>query len=277
MESIPAAGELIQVWLEKVFGGDSVPAYELNQRTIQTLYKLMKLNEARDKDVSIIVEDMRQKTEEYNSEARRIEDVMKTINLPIASLSQSGVMSLRTLANVALLLQTKDVSETSYLLALQHLHTDLHKTNEELKCAERLTQTLIEKNKRAVHKYNLLKKAADDLEEQKVKQRPEIERRAKESGFLYSKAKEYKEKVNQFQNELVRSKADPAIHHSALVKMSEELQSLVNQLSPLKTKLQTYHSLPPDVSLTKVKIEELRQELARLEAELSRRIDLAHM
>ena len=277
MDSLQASGEIIQVWLEKVFGGDSVPSYELNKITIQTLYKLMKLNETRDKDVSIVIGDMRQKAEEYNIEARRLEDIMKKINLPIASLSQSGVMSLRTLANIALLLQTKDVSETSYLLALQHLQNDLYKTREELKYEERLTQTLIEKTKKAVHKYNLLKKAADDLKEQKTKEVPEIERRAKESGFLYSKAKEYKDKINQFQNELYRSKADPNIYHSALVKMSEELQSLMEQLSPLKTKLKTYHSLPPDVSLTKVKIEELRQELSRLEAELSRRIDLAHM
>lgn len=277
MDTLPGVTEMIQVWLEKVFGGDSVPSYELNKRTIDTLYKLMKLNESKDRDTSLVIDDLRQKTEEYNSEARRLENLLKKINLPVSNLSQSGIMSLRTLANVALLMQTKDVSETSYLLALQHLHDELYKTSEELKREERITQTLIEKTKSAIHKYNCLKKAAEDLQEQKSKQLPEMEKRAKESGFLHNKAKEYKEKIIQFQNELVKSKADPSIYHGSLIKNSEELQVLKSQLAPLKSKLQTYHSLPPDVSLTKVKIEELKQELARLESELSRRIDLMHM
>lgn len=267
----------VQVWLEKVFGGDSVPSYELNKKTVRILYKLMKLNEMKDNDTQLVIDDLRQKTDEYNVEARKLESILKSINLPIAGLSQSGVTSLRTLAKVALLLQTKDVSESSYMLSLQHLHDELYNTSEELKLEERVIQALVEKTKMAIHKYNSLKKAAEDLNQQKSKQYPEMEKRAKESGFLHSKAKEYKEKVHQFQNELIKSKTDPSIYHGALVKTSEELQTLKDQLAPLKSKLQTYHSLPPNISLTKVKIEELKHELTRLETELSRKIDLTHM
>jgi hypothetical protein len=51
-----------------VFGGDLVPSYELNKKTVRILYKLMKLNEMKDKDTQIVIDDLRRKTDEYNVE-----------------------------------------------------------------------------------------------------------------------------------------------------------------------------------------------------------------
>lgn len=48
----------------------------------------------------------------FSYEGRRIENILQSINLTTASLSQSGLMSLRTLANLALTLETKDASDT---------------------------------------------------------------------------------------------------------------------------------------------------------------------
>lgn len=59
----------VQIWLEKVFGDKSVPAYELNQYTLPVLYAVMKRNTEREKQTQLLVEEYRQKAEEYGVES----------------------------------------------------------------------------------------------------------------------------------------------------------------------------------------------------------------
>ena len=60
----------MQNWLEKVFGGEEVPAYELNSRTISILYELMLRNDRFDKSTCLISDDLKQKAEEYAAEGK---------------------------------------------------------------------------------------------------------------------------------------------------------------------------------------------------------------
>ena len=45
--------------------------------------------------------------------------------------------------------------------------------------------------------------------------------------------------------------------------MSQDLEALNSELAPLKATLDSYHDLPPNVSLARVKIEEAKRELVR--------------
>ncbi|KAL5005139.1 hypothetical protein ScPMuIL_018595 [Solemya velum] len=267
----------VQVWLEKVFAGEPVPSYELNQRTVGILHGLMIKNEQRDKDTMLIIEDLRQKSVEYNAEGRRLEHLLQAVGLTPTSLSQSGITSLRTLANLALLLKLKDTSDTSYLLGLQQLSEELSQTTMMRETVQKMITKVSQKTKTAILKYNSLKKALENLEVQSAQQYPEQEKRAKETGFIHTKTKEYRAQIHKYQNYLNKTGLDPELYHHELVKTSEELKALKEEILPLKSKLQSYHSLPPDTSLTKVKIEEVRQQVAALEAELSKKIDLMHM
>lgn len=58
----------VQNWLERVFGGNPVPQYEINEDTIGILHRLMKKNESQDRAVSMIVDDLKQKALEYKAE-----------------------------------------------------------------------------------------------------------------------------------------------------------------------------------------------------------------
>lgn len=267
----------IQVWLENVFGGEPVPSYELNKTTISVLYDLMRKNRSIDEDKQLIIADLRQKTQEYNAEAGRLEQVLRGVGLTSAVLSQSGVMSLRSLANVALLLQIKDVSDTNYMLALQALQDELYQAEESYHQEQTTLQNLRDKSKNALLKYNTIKRSLTMLQQQAKTQHPEMEGKAKETKFTREKAKEYKEKIAQLQKVLSSTGVDSSIYHRELVQKSEELQKLKEQMAPLKGKLQTYHSLPPDISLTKVKLEELKREVDLLESEVCKNIDLMHI
>ena len=54
--------------MEVVFGGENVPHYEVNSRTVDLLCRLKEINEQRDRMAEIITEDFQQKAEEYKTE-----------------------------------------------------------------------------------------------------------------------------------------------------------------------------------------------------------------
>lgn len=64
----------VQVWLEKLFGDKPVPAYELNEYTVGVLHNLMKRNEHKEADTQLLIDDLRQKADEYNAEGMFITD-----------------------------------------------------------------------------------------------------------------------------------------------------------------------------------------------------------
>ncbi|XP_033729673.1 HAUS augmin-like complex subunit 1, partial [Pecten maximus] len=212
-----------QEFLEKIGlqKGEPVPSYELNKTTIRVLHDLMQKNRSIDEDTQLVIADLRQKTQEYNAEAGRLEHVLKGVGLTSSVLSQSGVMSLRTLANVALLLQIKDISDTNYMLALQALQDELYKTEESYRQEQTTLQDLRDKSKNALQKYNTIKRSLAVLQQQAKSQHPEMAGKAKETVFSRSKAKEYKEKISQLQKVLSSTGVDSSVYHRELVHKSE--------------------------------------------------------
>lgn len=71
------------MWLQKTFGDQSIPSYEADARTVDILYQLAVCNESRNSDISLLIDDMKQKTEEYESEG---ENGFKCIKNPCVSL-----------------------------------------------------------------------------------------------------------------------------------------------------------------------------------------------
>ncbi|XP_012369973.1 HAUS augmin-like complex subunit 1 [Octodon degus] len=55
-------------WLKKIFGDHPIPQYEVNPRTTEILYHLGERNKARDRDACLVIEDLKQKASEYESE-----------------------------------------------------------------------------------------------------------------------------------------------------------------------------------------------------------------
>lgn len=54
--------------MKKIFGDHSIPQYEVNARTTEILHHLSERNRVRDRDVSLVIEDLKQKASEYESE-----------------------------------------------------------------------------------------------------------------------------------------------------------------------------------------------------------------
>lgn len=264
----------VQVWLEKIFGDHMLPSYELNPFTVGMLHIIMEKNERKEKDAQLLIEDLRQTAEEYNAESRRLEHILQGINLTSSSLSQSGLTSLRTLAGLALSLQTKDASDTSFLLAFQQLEDEICRTEELRRSQQKVLDNLIQKTKTAVVKHIALKKALEDIEKKSIEEHPQVEKQARETQFIRNKSKEYKTQVNKLESKLEKSGVDPSIYHSSLVKRAEELEQLKQEIIPMKKQLDSYLGLPPDAIQAHMRLGEIKNKVAALEEELTRRIDV---
>ncbi|ELW69391.1 HAUS augmin-like complex subunit 1 [Tupaia chinensis] len=58
----------VAAWLKKIFGDQPIPQYEVNPRTTEILHHLSERNRERDRDVCLVIEDLKQKASEYESE-----------------------------------------------------------------------------------------------------------------------------------------------------------------------------------------------------------------
>uniref|UniRef100_A0A2K6QD65 HAUS augmin like complex subunit 1 n=1 Tax=Rhinopithecus roxellana TaxID=61622 RepID=A0A2K6QD65_RHIRO len=68
MEPLGERETQVAAWLKKIFGDHPIPQYEVNPRTTEILHHLSERNRVRDRDVCLVVEDLKQKASEYESE-----------------------------------------------------------------------------------------------------------------------------------------------------------------------------------------------------------------
>lgn len=268
----------IAAWLKKIFGDNPIPQYEVNPRTTEILHHLSERNRVRDRDVQLVIQDLKQKASEYESEAKHLQDLlMESVNFSPASLSTTASRYLNALVDSALTLETKDTSLASFIPAVNDLTSDLFRTkskNEEIK----LELTKLEKNLTAT--LILEKSLQEDLkkaERHLSMERAKADSRLQNMDFLKAKSEEFKSGVRASEEQLSARGMDASLSHQSLVALSEKLAELKRQTVPLKKKLESYLDLMPNPSLAQVKIEEAKRELETIEAELTKKVDMMEL
>uniref|UniRef100_A0A7N4P973 HAUS augmin like complex subunit 1 n=1 Tax=Sarcophilus harrisii TaxID=9305 RepID=A0A7N4P973_SARHA len=254
----------IALWLKKIFGDQPIPKYEVNPRTTDILYHLSECNKTRDRDVSLVIEDLKQKARDYESEAKYLQDLlMESVSLSFTSLSSIGSSYLNALVDSALVLETKDTSLASFIPAVNSLAADLFRTkarNEEMevelnKLGKNLTATLIlEKCLRED-----LKKAELHLSVEKAR----VDSRISNIDFLKAKSDDLRLRIKAAEEQLSARGMDDSLSHQSLMALSERcktmetlyllsdsmemlrLAELKQQTAPLKKKLESYLDLMP--------------------------------
>ncbi|KAM6037448.1 HAUS augmin-like complex subunit 1 [Chlamydotis macqueenii] len=218
----------VTLCLKKIYGNQPIPQYKVNARIANILYELVECNESRDRDVSLLIEDMKQKATQYEAEANSLQGLLtESLDLSLSSLSSEGTSYLNVLVNSAMTLETKDTS----------LARDLKKTEELLE---------VEKAKADSRSQNLkfLKDKSEDLK---------IRIKAAEVGcprrvLIYDK---YKDPFSSFTENCISSDylvlivRSSLLTHESLVSLSEKLAGLQEEMVPLKKKLESYLDLTP--------------------------------
>ncbi|XP_049651935.1 HAUS augmin-like complex subunit 1 isoform X1 [Accipiter gentilis] len=265
----------VTLWLKKIYGNRPVPQYEVNARTIDILYELVECNEARDRDVSLLIEDMKQKATEYEAEANYLEGLLaESLGLSLSSLSSEGTSYLSVLVDSAMTLETKDTSLASFFSAINDMTSELYATESKNREMELELSNLRKKITAAVMLEKQLeedlKKAEELLEVEKAK----ADSRSQNLKFLKNKSEDLKIRIKAAEEQLAATGLDQSLTHESLVSLSEKLAGLQEEIVPLKKKLESYLDLTPNPSLAQVKIEEVKRELNALEAEFSKQIDM---
>ncbi|KAH9520398.1 hypothetical protein Btru_060671 [Bulinus truncatus] len=266
--------QAISVWLEEIFGDEVVPEFELNTKIIQQLYQMVLISRNKDKKIQLVIDDLTQKINEYNAEAHRLSEILSRLGFGHNKLSKSCANNVLVLAKLGTLLNIRDASESCFYLALQHLDSEVEKIVQQRRIETKHLEQLSSKSYWAVLKYSTLKKSLDDIKEKADKEHQTNEKRKSETAFVLGKAKNYEKELIKFQKLLTRTLVDDSIFHEKLVEKSEVLKSLQTKLAPLQAELQAYCSLPPDLTETKIRIEQLRQELANLEKDFMDSLDV---
>ncbi|NXX35270.1 HAUS1 protein, partial [Nicator chloris] len=212
----------VTLWLKKIYGDVPVPEYEVNERTVDILHEVMECNEERDRDVMLLIEDLKDRATKYEAEADYWQDILgESLGLSVGSLSQEATTDLIDLVESAVELEAEDTSLTSFYSAINYMSSELYKTKSENEEMELKLKTL---TKKLTSSLALEKQLADDITKLKESQDAEKAKaviRSKNLKFLEDKSKDLKIRITDAEDELVAMGLDQSLTHEALMKSSE--------------------------------------------------------
>ncbi|NXE80343.1 HAUS1 protein, partial [Cochlearius cochlearius] len=212
----------VTLWLKKIYGNQPVPPYEVNARTVDNLYELLEANEARERDVSLLIEDMKQKAAEYEAEANYLQDLLtESLHLSPACLSSEGTSYLKALVNSAMALDTKDTSLASFFCAINHMTSELYTTESENRDMEVELTNIRRKLTAALMLENKLKEDLKKTEELLEVEKAKADSRSQNLKFLKDKSEDFKIRIKAAEEQLVASGLDQSLTHEALMNLSE--------------------------------------------------------
>ncbi|NXL23630.1 HAUS1 protein, partial [Setophaga kirtlandii] len=252
----------VTLWLKKLYGSVPIPQYEVNERTVDILHEIMENNEERDKDVMLLIEDMKDRTSKCEAEADYWHDVLgESLGFLEGSLSKEANDDLTDLVQSAIELDVEDTSLTSFYSAINDMTKELYKTKSKNEEMEQKLRILAKKLTSALMVEKQLEKDIEKLKKSQGVQQAKAEIQSKNMKFLEDKSKDLKIRICDAEAQLLARGLDQSLTHEALVKSSEELAALRKEIEPLKTELASYLDLPPSIPLAQVKVEEARKEL----------------
>ncbi|XP_030325648.1 HAUS augmin-like complex subunit 1 [Strigops habroptila] len=264
----------VTTWLKKVFGNQPIPQYEVNEQTVDILCKLAEYNEARDTDVSLVIEGLKEWSKEYKAEAEYLERLLsEELGLSIFKLSREGTSYLDALVSSAMTLETKDTSLASFICAINERTSELYTTESENREMELELKNLMEKITTALKLESQLEKDLKNTQELITVKKAKVDCRSQELQFLNLKCQELKRRIEAAEMELAATGFNESLSHKSLVSLSEKLDRLQKDIVPLKKKVDSYQDLPPNIPLAKVKVEELKRELNYLDEKFSEELE----
>ncbi|NXK38176.1 HAUS1 protein, partial [Piprites chloris] len=234
----------VSLWLKKIFGDWPVPFYEVNERTVDILHDLMECCEARERDVSLLIEDMKHQEAVLDAETKEMQGIFEDLGLSPTSLPRKTSKYLSSLAKSAVILQTKNTSLTSLFCAINNMTLEKIETTQK----NRAMQQKLDVTKQKLASALLLKKRLlediENIEESQAKENVKRESRCQTLKYLKDKSLELSIRIKNAEWQLIANGLDRCLTHEELVKLSEEVAPLQKKVTSLKKELKTYFSLP---------------------------------
>uniref|UniRef100_A0A3Q2EDN5 HAUS augmin-like complex, subunit 1 n=1 Tax=Cyprinodon variegatus TaxID=28743 RepID=A0A3Q2EDN5_CYPVA len=236
----------VNSWLGAVFGDQPVPQFEVNSRTVDILYQLAQSSEARCSDTSLLIEDYKQKTSEYQADAAHLQDVLlQGVGLSGASLSKASADYVSALVDSAMVLGVRDTSLSSFMPAVNNLTSELLEAEKSNRRLERELRVLRKRLGATLVLRGNLQEDIDKTTKSQAVESAKAEERLLNMDFVTAKARELSHRLERSEARLLSRNMDKSITHQAIVQLSEEVGTLKNEIIPLKKKLEPYMDLSP--------------------------------
>ncbi|NXP67673.1 HAUS1 protein, partial [Chloropsis cyanopogon] len=215
----------VTLWLKKLFAGVPgvpVPQYEVNERTVDILHEVMECNEEREKDVMLLIEDMKDQATKYEAEADYWHKIIgESLGFIEGSLSQEAMDDLLDLVQSAIELEVENTSLTSFYSAINDMTSELYETKSKNDEMELKLKTLRKKMSSALVMQKHLEEDVKKLEKSQAADKAKAEIRSKNLKFLEAKSKDLKIRIRDAEDKLVARGLDLSLTHEALVTLSE--------------------------------------------------------
>ncbi|NXC24636.1 HAUS1 protein, partial [Campylorhamphus procurvoides] len=236
----------VTLWLKKIYGDWPIPTYEVNERTVDILHGLMELNEARDRDISLVIEEMKDQEARYDAETKEMQDILQhDLGLSIYSLSRKARKCHKDLVKSAMAVDAKDTSLTSFFCAINDMTWELYDTEYKNRIMARKVNTLKKKMAAVLAMEKRVQEDIKKVEEQQKAERIKIESRSRNLKFLRDKTLELNIRIRNAQEELISRGMDRSLTHDALVQLYQEVVPLQEKVASLKKELKNFYDLPP--------------------------------
>ncbi|NWV65420.1 HAUS1 protein, partial [Malurus elegans] len=236
----------VTLWLKKIYGNARVPQYEVNKRTVDILHEVMECNEERDKDISLLIEDLKEREAKYEAEAQYWEDILaESLGLSVFCLSQEGTTDLEDLVESAMALEVEDTSLTSFYCAIINRTSELFQLKSKNQEMEWKVKTLTKKLTSALTLEKQLEADVKKIEKSQAAEKAKAKSRSNNLKFLEAKSEDIKIRICDAEETVIAAGLDQSLTHEALMKFSEEVAALQQEVVPLKKEVMSYHDLPP--------------------------------
>jgi len=270
----------IQSWLETVLGPAEVPDWEVTPETVAKLSSLYSLNTFLEKQSSVEINLLEQKSAEYLAEASRLQGMISSVGQGVEEgLNQGPAQAycevLSGLCSSLDLDSSHSVgleSAISELLVKQaESGPEIAKTSREIEVRKSDTVVMYERLSKLDDIVKSVKKTVREEESIAKDNSRKMEHRK-------AKAKEYRRTLERQEGVLVRNGAhDFTIRHEEIVKLNSRLVELEEKIGPLKSQLKGFLSLPPSNELARVELVKCKEELEQLESEISVEISFSSL
>lgn len=246
----------------------------MNEQAVNTSCKLAEYNEARDRDASLVIEGLKECSNEYKEEAKYLERLLsEELGLPTYKLSSKSIMYLDVLVSSAMTLETKDTSLASFICAINERTSELYTIELENRKMEQKLKNLSEKITKALELQTQLEKDLENTQEVIEVRKAKADQRSQDLQFLKLKSEELKIRINAAEMELAATGFDMSLSHESLVSLAQKLDSLQKDLVPLKKKVDSYRDLPANIPFAKAMVEGLQEELNYLDEKFSKELE----
>uniref|UniRef100_A0AAY4A547 HAUS augmin-like complex subunit 1 n=1 Tax=Denticeps clupeoides TaxID=299321 RepID=A0AAY4A547_9TELE len=236
----------VSAWLSAVFGDQPVPEFEVNTRTIALLHQLAESSEARSREASLLMDDLRQKAVEYQADGAYHQDLLfQAVGLSSGSVSKTTSELLSAVEGVATALRVRDTAFGSFVPAINKLTSELSEAEKKDRKLNRDLNTL---RKKMASTLVLRKNLQEDVN--KTRQTQEVERakadeRLLNMEFVKNKSRDLTYRNKKAEEQLASRQMSTSLSHKAILELSERVSTLKQELQPLTKKLEPYADLSP--------------------------------